>query len=199
MFGRRLALLAYGALLPLGAIACQITGEQSHAATPPAEKTQEGVVVQGDGSARCVLPPGDFDNSNLTGTWVAGFGDETDTLIFREDGTYRQIVNFGATGYRFEGDWRKWWMETGERGTSYLHLQGMRLCVSYVLPNCEFEGGGETRWWDFCEDRMVSMPDEGILIVLGVQEGLFQPPRGIQLVPLIRDADSHGYSYWLEP
>ena len=36
-------------------------------------------------------------------------------------------------------------------------------------------------WYDFCKDEMVLIPDEGVLIVVGVPEQFVQPPLGIRL------------------
>jgi hypothetical protein len=37
----------------------------------------------------CTLPPEDFTETDLVGTWQAyGGGEDTDTLIIREDGYY---------------------------------------------------------------------------------------------------------------
>ena len=42
-------------------------------------------------------------------------------------------------------------------------------------------GGGDYPYWDFCEYRGWEMPDEVVLIVTGVPEGISPPPRGIWL------------------
>jgi hypothetical protein len=53
-------------------------------------------------------------------------------------------------------------------GTLYLHLEGMRRCDSIdELCMKESGGGGDRRYLDFCEDRLVEMPNEVILIVMG--------------------------------
>lgn len=157
----------------------------------------------------CTLPPEDFERTDLVGTWVAGWSERNDTLILRENGTYKQIVhinhhNIPDVGY--ESDWLPWHLEYAENGIPYLHLEGMRLC-GYVpdLIDCEQVGGGEEDWdafnqnyWhDFCRDEFILMPDGGILMVLGVPEDpkLSSPPRGINLwLPLISPESPWAYT-----
>jgi hypothetical protein len=122
----------------------------------------------------------------------------SDTLFLREDGTYRQQIHFPDLEFEYESEWQAWTLELREWGVPYLHLTGMRLCVSYLLPSCASVGGGDAGWWDFCGDRVVRMPGEGVLIVMGALEQHMQPPRGIYLVPLSRDPDTAGYSYQLQ-
>lgn len=163
-----------------------------------AQVTIEGVVTTGQSEERCPLPPQGFSEADLTGEWTAGFGEETDVLTIRSDGTYRQRTTIEALNYDEESDWQQWRIEYSDTGIPYLHLSDLQLCVSYHLDSCQSRGGGELGWWDFCRERVVRMPDEGILIVMGVPEGFVAPPRGIQLVPLSRDPDSSGLAYFLQ-
>jgi hypothetical protein len=161
-------------------------------------KTIEGVVIQGSIETSCPLPPEGFQTSQLIGTWVTDFGEKTDTLILREDWQYKQIIRSDASINLYESDWMKWRVEYGESGTPYLHIEGMRLCVSYHLQDCTFVGGGDTEWWDACENKIIRMPGEGILVVIGIPERFVQPPLGIELTPLIKDPDSPGSAYQLQ-
>jgi hypothetical protein len=174
------------------------TAPKTQKKVPIPESTLEGVVIRGNEDANCPLPPKNFQISDLVGTWVAGVGDETDTLILHEDGQYKQVISRDVSNFRFESGWQKWWVEYEESGTPHVILEGMRLCVSYHLPDCNLVGGNEAGWWDFCENQIVRMPGKGILIVIGIPEQFVQPPRGIELVPLTRDPDSPGFAYQLK-
>lgn len=170
---------------------------------PPALKTLQAVGTRGqsnDNESFCTLPPETFKESDLIGTWYAGHSMRNDTLILREDGKYKQIINVQNPeyNYEYESDWRDWWVEDRGSGTPYLHLDRMHLCVYHIGRDCEVEGGGPGGWHDFCEKRSVVMPGEGILPVLGIQEGFVQPPRGIKLVPFVLDIPGSGFSYRLK-
>lgn len=152
-----------------------------------------------DDESGCILPPETFKESDLIGTWYAGHSKRNDTLILREDGKYKQILNVQIPEYHYESEWRDWWVEDRGSGTPYLHLEGMHLCVYHIGRDCKVEGGGPGAWYDFCEKRSVLMPGEGILPVLGTPKGLVQPPRGIFLVPFDKDPDpGGGFSYKLK-
>lgn len=158
----------------------------------------------------CILPPEGFSESDLIGTWVAGRLDDTDTLIIREDGTYKQIIHIEFAEkptVDFESDWQPWRIEYTE-GIPYLHMTGMRLCASDPNIDCEQLGGGERDWnaynenfyYDFCQEESVLMPGEGVLIVLGVPEHVTiqRPPRGIALHLLVNCTDCGGWVYKLD-
>ena len=123
---------------------------------------------------RCLdgLPPSDFSESYLVGTWVARRLGDSDTLIISEGGTYKQIIHLEYSDYTgepdvdYETDWQRWWLEYHPSGIPYLHLEGMRFCAINPSFNCE-EPTGLTHWYDFCEDSSIAMDNEGILIVLG--------------------------------
>lgn len=128
-----------------------------------------------------VLPP-TFKENDLVGTWVASYRlNDRDILTFKQDGTYKQIYDDQGAGQRYESDWQEWWVEHRESGYIRLHLKGMRRCDG---PNsiCEREGGGidpQILWAiDYCENEVVEMPDEVVLIVTGTKDDV---PRGIIL------------------
>jgi hypothetical protein len=200
---RSIAFVAITFLLLIGACTLSRPSESSPATNvgPESQTTIEGVLVAGGGSGGdqvCPYPVEGFDETSLIGTWRAGFGDSTDTLVFREDGFYRQTTHVESLGFQMESDWQRWWVTYGPSGTPHLHLEGMRLCVPYDLADCESKGGGETSWWDFCEGQMVRMLDGGMLLAMGVPHGFVAPPRGFSLVPLTRDPDTGGFSYQFE-
>lgn len=157
-----------------------------------------------DRKFRCPPLPVTFKDSDLVGTWVAEYADSTDTLILKEDGTYKQIYDIPKIVPRFyyESGWQKWWIERRESGYLRLHMTGMRLCAS-VSSLCEREGGGvgDSLAVDYCErDGMRIRAGEVVLIVTGVTERN-KPftPRGIWLRhPRYDDPDAPTYHFELQ-
>jgi len=161
------------------------------------------VVLETPVPGGCPPLPETFQESHLIGTWQAEYGASTDTLILREDGTYKQIFARHTDDYRYESAWNRWWLEHRASGGLYLHLDKMRRCDQWE-ELCYKEGGGGGDWvyWDFCEDRGVRMPDEVVLIVLGVskdEEKWYGPvPRGIWLWHMVADPDSGSFHFTLQ-
>jgi hypothetical protein len=124
----------------------------------------------------CPLPPSSFTSKDLIGTWKAGIPESNDTLIIKEDGTYKQIIHVDTPLFDYESDWLPWSKTVSDQGIPYLHLEGMRLCVYWVGVDCQLSGGGQDSWYDFCKKEWVQIPGEGILLVLG-------PPKDIKLQP----------------
>lgn len=130
----------------------------------------------------CPALPPTFKETDLVGTWVASYSlNDRDILTLREDGTYQQIYENPDAGQRYESNWQEWWVERRESGYIRLHLKGMRRCDG-PTSICEREGGGidsQLLWAiDYCEDEVVKMPDEVVLIVTGSKDVV---PRGIIL------------------
>ena len=120
---------------------------------------------------QCPLPQEKISEADLVGTWTAKRSESTDTLVIREDGAYKQILHLEIPEVDYESEWLSWQLEYSESGTTYLHMEDLRLCA--YLPDimdCEQVGGGEFYFYDFCREKSVSMVDEGILIVLGVSK-----------------------------
>jgi len=159
--------------------------------------------VNRDETTGCTLPPKEFTKADLAGTWVAThLNSRRDTLIIKEDGTYKQVIHLESPPVDYESDWKTWQIEYLENGLPYLHMEGMHLCAyAPDLIDCEQVGGGEENpssfnggyWYDFCQEKMVPMPNEGVLIVLGVPQQFAQPPRGIELHLLKYTEDGWGY------
>jgi len=148
----------------------------------------------------CPLPPDGFSKSDLSGTWYAGGPDRSDTLIIREDGTYKQIIHIGYPNkgaFDYESDWQPWWLEYAETGRPYLYMMGMRLCAySGDDKDCETIGGGETgKWYDPCQQAWAQMSGKGVLIVMGSPRLSIQTPqpRDVSLILLRRGEDVWGY------
>jgi len=190
---RDLWLAAIAPALLAGSCSVKRSTEFASPTQPPARSQGriEGVFVESEIEGQsCPRPVEGFDERMLTGTWRAGLGESTDTIVFREAGFYRQSTHVEALGFDRETDWQRWTVSYGRSGIPHIHMEGMRLCVTYNLPTCQSTGGGSASWWDFCENQMVKMPDGGILLAIGVPEGFAAPPRGFSLVPLTRDPDS---------
>lgn len=139
----------------------------------------------------CLPPPLDFSEADLVGTWYNNekLGD-TDTLIIREDGKYKQILHLESRAFDYESDWQTWRIEYAESGIPSLHLEGLRVCAYFREMDCDVVGGGEGIWYDFCQEKWFPMSGEGTLMVLGVGEDFKQPPRGIELVLLSKYIES---------
>jgi hypothetical protein len=73
-------------------------------------------------------PPESLHESDLVGTWETYYwGDSVDTLILRDDGTFKQIFRDPAEDrYRYETPWNEWWLEQLPDGAVRLHLAGAR-------------------------------------------------------------------------
>lgn len=136
---------------------------------------------------KCTPVPDAFSEKDLVGTWFAGYVSNpirNDTLIISDDGTYRQIIHIESPPFDYESEWLPWWLEYQENGVPYLHLEGMRLCAYWPYITCEQIGGGDEYWYDFCQEKWVQTPNEGIIMVLGVPKRFTQPPHGIELFML---------------
>lgn len=130
----------------------------------------------------CPALPPTFKEADLIGTWVASYSlHDKDILTLEADGTYKQIYDDPDASRRYESDWQKWWIEYRKSGYLSLHLEGMRRCDD-VTSICEREGGGidpQLLWTiDYCEDEVVEMPHEVVLIATGSKDDV---PRGIIL------------------
>lgn len=155
-------------------------------------------VSQSDG---CIPPPQGFSGADLAGTWVAGLSWRKDTLVIRENGTYKQSIHIGqyteALPFDYESDWQSWRLEYDQGGMPYLHLDGMRLCAySGGYVDCEVVGGGDTpeaKWYDFCKKQWIQMPGEGVLIIQGWPGTGSVTTRDVNLFLLQRGEDVWAY------
>ena len=158
-----------------------------------------GCAEKQNGETGCIPPPETFTEKDLVGTWRYGLDDSNDTLIIREDGTYKQIIHKESQSFDYESEWLPWWVEYMDIGIPYLHLEGMRLCVVWGALDCETVGGGEGKWIDYCYDRSVELINEGVLTITGVQPRFTQPPRGFHLAPFDKSYDGVSPYYLVEP
>ena len=149
-----------------------------------------------EGEWHCRSLPEDFLVADLIGTWrvIHEAAVSSDRIILHDDGTYKQMI-VKSNGIRYDSSWNSWWIEYRESGGTYLHLEGMRYC-SGIDEDCERSegGGGETLYYDYCENRTLRMKGEVLLAVVGA-EGTNNPllksaPRGIFLMHMSSDRDS---------
>lgn len=146
---------------------------------------------------KCPALPTDFSTTDLIGMWQSEYGRAIDNLVLKEDGKYDQAYFLKTDGYSFTNVGNTWWLEWRNSGGAYLHLDHMRRCDN-IDELCEREsgGGGDFTYWDFCEDRGVTMKDEVILLVTGTRDDVPIPPKGIWLWQMGLDPDG-GSSYFV--
>jgi hypothetical protein len=160
---------------------------------------REGAAKNGEGSPACPALPGAFQPADLVGTWIGVYFGNTDRLVIRDDGRYKQVYQF----YRdelpgFESEWNRWYLETDSRGNTELHLLGMRRCDGTDFE-CNHPGGGlsdDTPVVNPCEQALLYYPaGEVILFVTGSDSDV---PRGIMLQPGRLAGSDWSYTYELE-
>ncbi len=162
------------------------------------EGGRTGVVVVGGADGECTMPPDTFQETDLLGTWSAGNDLQKDTLILEDGGFYRQLLEIERPPFSYESDPQRWRVEYRDGSPPLLHLEGMRLCVYSLSSNCP-PPPQQDHWYDYCSDAIVEAHGEGVLLVVGVPSRFEQPPRGIELAPLVKDPDSGGWPYLLQP
>jgi hypothetical protein len=70
-------------------------------------------------------PSESFQEGDLVGIWETRYSNwGVDTIIIREDGTYKQIFKKLDTDYSFETPWNPWQLEAQSDGRILLHLNG---------------------------------------------------------------------------
>lgn len=84
--------------------------------------------------AKFAPPPTDLQVSDLTGTWKTDYlGPGEDTLIIKEDGTFKQIYrSTKPENYVYETPWNEWSLEYLPDGRVWLHLPGARYYIDGV-------------------------------------------------------------------
>lgn len=154
------------------------------------EKNQDG----------CTLPPDNFSESTLVGTWVARDRGVTDTLIIKKENLYKQVIHSDNPVIDYESGWQKWKLESNDNAIPYLFLDGLRMCAYLMEQNCDRAGSDGGFWWDFCEKKGVDMPlGGGVLIVDGIP-GSKQQVTGVWLTLPVRFTDAGAWTYeWQEP
>jgi len=122
----------------------------------------------------CLELPESFSTDDLIGTWIASYSlNDTDTIIINADGTYKQIYDDPDSSLFYESDWANWTIEFRESGYARLHLKGMRRAGEVASVFERVGGGVDPELYtsiDYCENEVVEMPEEIILIVTGASE-----------------------------
>ncbi|NMC34696.1 MAG: hypothetical protein GYA36_19915 [Veillonellaceae bacterium] len=140
-------------------------------------------------------PPSNFIESALIGTWKYEVEGVSDTLIFRDDGNYKQIINIGMPKVYYESEWQPWNVEYNTSNVPFIHLDGMRLCVYWEGIDCQQIGGGDIQWFNYCDEEWVKIPNEGILIALHSNHS----SRGIELVALQKRSEGVTVYSFVDP
>jgi len=133
---------------------------------------------------QCTPVPDEFSKEDLFGTWFAGYVSNpvrNETIIIRDDGTYKQIIQIENPAFTYESEWLPWQLEKKINNIHYLRLEGMKLCAYWPYIDCEDSGGGDEYWYDFCQKNWIQTPNHGIILVLGVPKQFTQSPKEIEL------------------
>ena len=114
-----------------------------------------------------LIPPITFQEADLIGRWEKIFTKySTEVLILNPDYTFLQMYETAQGDYESRGTWR---VEQRASGCVYIHLEGMRFFYgseAFEVHGNRFTPGGEPyRFWERCEDQMITMPDKVVLIV----------------------------------
>ena len=159
-----------------------------------------GILISETQEEGCLPPPENFTEQDIIGSWTSytTFAGTTDTLIFREDGKYKQIVHIETPNIDFEGEWNDWWIEFSDHERPRIYLEKWHSCGLSELndKDCAKTGWGEGNWHDFCDDEWVDIAntDMAILLVISVPKSELAT-TGIALM-LYADSES-SYGYWL--
>jgi hypothetical protein len=130
----------------------------------------------------CPALPANFKETDLIGTWTVSYSlNDKDILILKEGGIFKQIYDDPDANQRYESNWQEWWIEYRESGYLRLHLKGMRRAGEIESIFNRENGGIDPELFtaiDYCENDVIEMPDEIVLVVTGSRE---DTPRGIVL------------------
>jgi len=152
----------------------------------------------------CIPLPEGFSESDLFGTWVAGspvYPTSSDTLIIRDNGTYKQIIKLEFQSIEYESDWQAWWFEYRDNGTGYLHLDDYRICAATTEDSCDWINDGNMPYADVCDGQWMDpypLPGEIILVVRGVPESSAENRSHPLVLTLFKGFESSPWSYHFE-
>ena len=144
----------------------------------------------------CNPLPAGFSTADLIGTWTVRHLDESDTLVIRANGTYKQTIHLTNPSFDYESAWLPWRIEYAEGGPPYLHMFGIRLCAygDREIVRCDQTGGGDASpWYDFCRKTGLPMVGEGLLLIIGPPDGSSQTPGDVALFSLQKGEDVWAY------
>ena len=85
-------------------------------------------------------PPLTFQDSDLVGTWEARYAKSIDRLIFKADGTFKQVYEeHYVEDYVYETPWNEWSVERFSDGRARVHVQGARYYMAGIATG-ELDG-----------------------------------------------------------
>jgi hypothetical protein len=117
-------------------------------------------------SWRCGLIQEKVDYLDLSGEWRAEFNAfASDTLFINNNGFYIQQFAETTSGYKYESESNRWYLEEVSDGGIYIHLEGMLDCGS--MEKCVNPINAELGFYDFCGDKWFTFDDGFILSVDG--------------------------------
>lgn len=134
-----------------------------------------------------LLPPANFSEADLVGTWQAIYGgSDTDSITIEADGMFRQVFTT-PYGYHYESSANQWWIEKRPSGCIYLHLSNMRYYAGTIEKAEGMANGVPVHLIEVCENRVLEVSTELVLAVTSADT----LPRGIRLAQLKADADTN--------
>jgi hypothetical protein len=152
----------------------------------------------------CFPLPEEFTEMDLVGTWWAGFVSSpqvSDTLIIREDGKYKQVIQLEYPPVEYESDWQAWWFEYRDNGTGYLHLDDYRGCAANRGRSCDWANDDEIPWADLCEQQWMDpgpRAGEIILVVEGIPGNSAENKSHPFILTLFNGFESSPWTYGYE-
>ena len=155
--------------------------------------------TNGQEAPACPALPSDFQETDLVGTWVGVYFGNTDRLVIRDDGTYKQVFQFYQDELpSFETEWNNWYLERNSHGDVELHLIGMRRCDG-TDSECNNPGGGlpdNTPVANPCQQAWVQYPAGQVILFVTGSDG--DVPRGIVFRAGRLAGSDWSYTYELE-
>lgn len=142
------------------------------------------------------LPPLDFKNSDLIGTWKSEWqeGPSIQILVFRDGQTFSQTYILNSSGQEFVTR-GTWFIVNTPEGCTYIHADGMRYY--YGIDSLAQNGnrnpdGTPFLFWDGCQRKVVEMPD---FVLLGIGHDLAHNPQ-IFLYQMSLDSETSPPVLW---
>ena len=145
----------------------------------------------------CLPPPENFSEQDIIGSWTSFNSSYTDTITFREDGKYKQIVHIETPNIDFEGEWNDWWIEFSDAGRPRIYLKEWHSCglSIYNDPDCS-KTGLESNWHDFCDDEWVDIANTGMAILMATSlRGKPIDSKGIVIMLFAGYDSNYGYRF----
>jgi hypothetical protein len=144
------------------------------------------------------LPPVDFKDSDLIGTWKSEWqeGPSVQILVFRNDKTFSQTYILNSSGKEFDTR-GTWFIVNTSEGCTYIHANGMHYYYgpdSFAQNGNRNPDGTPAMFWDDCQKKIVEMPD---FVLLGVGHDITHNPQ-ISLYQMSVESDTAPPILWKE-